>query len=134
MATAEPVGYLLDTHVFIWLASEPTRVPEPVLFRLTQPDSKLFLSVASLWELAIKSSMGKLTLRVPLAELLRAQCEAMALGVLDVTRAHALGVEVLPFHHRDPFDRLLVAQAIHERLVIVSADTVLDDYPVERLW
>ena len=84
--------------------------------------------------MAIKKSLGKLELALPLSQLVDSQCEAMAIRLLDVTREHALAVEALDFHHRDPFDRLLIAQAMTEGLEIVSRDPVLDAYPVSLLW
>lgn len=95
---------------------------------------ELFLSVAAIWEMAIKKSLGKLSTAIPLGELIAAQCSAMVVSLLDVRREHALGDEALPLHHRDPFDRLLVAPAVSEGLAIVSRDEVFDRYPVERVW
>ena len=134
MATAESQRFLLDTHTFLWLATDPERVRPEVRSRLADASAEVWLSVASIWEMAIKTSLGKLSLRTPLGELVTAQCEAMSLSLLEVGRAHALGVESLPFHHRDPFDRLLVAQAVSEQLILVSADASLDAYPINRLW
>jgi len=134
MTTAEPRRHLLDTHTFLWLATGDARLPPDLPHRLADPEVELLLSVASIWEMAIKKSLGKLTTTIPLEELIAAQCEAMAASVLDVRREHALGVATLPFHHRDPFDRLLVAQAVAEGLAIVSRDEAFDGYPVERVW
>ncbi len=134
MATGDRSGYLLDTHAFIWLANGDRRVPERVTERLASVDQGLWLSVASIWEMAIKRSLGKLASDDPLDALIEAQLDAMQLRVLDVGRAHAVAVEELPFHHRDPFDRLLVAQAAVEGLTLVSRDVALDAYPIERFW
>lgn len=134
MATADSDRFLLDTHAFLWLASDPERVPGAVRERLADPGAELWLSAASVWEMAIKRSLGKLTTILPLAELVSLQSEAMAVSILDIRSAHALAVESLPFHHRDPFDRLLVAQALFEDLHLVSADETFDLYPVDRVW
>lgn len=134
MSTAEPRRHLLDTHTFLWLAIGDARIPPDLLRRLADREVQLVLSVASIWEMAIKKSLGKLSTTVPLEELIADQCEAMSVSVLDIRREHALGVVTLPFHHRDPFDRLLVAQAVAEGLAIVSRDQAFDGYPVERVW
>lgn len=134
MSTAEPLRRLLDTHTFLWLATGDVRLPPDLPDRLADPEVELVLSVASIWEMATKKSLGKLTTTIPLEELIATQCEAMAVTVLDVRREHALGVATLPFHHRDPFDRLLVAQAVAEGLAIVSRDEAFDGYPFERVW
>jgi len=90
-------------------------------------------SAASVWEIAVKASLGKLTLATTLEQLVRGGIER-GVRLLDVTAGHAYRVEHLPFHHRDPFDRLLVAQAMHEGMVIVSRDGQIDEYPVTRIW
>jgi PIN domain nuclease of toxin-antitoxin system len=132
---AEPASrLLLDTHAFLWLAGGDPRAGERIRARLEDPSLELLLSVASVWEMAIKKSLGKLVLEIPLGQLLEGQLDAMGLQILDVELEHAIAVEQLAWHHRDPFDRLLVAQAIIERLPIVSADPAFDPYPVERVW
>ena len=136
--TSEPAagspGVLLDTHAFLWLAAREELVPEAIRTRLADPDLPVWLSVASVWELAIKRSLGKLETDVPLGDLVNSQCTAMGVELLPIRSEHALAVETLPFHHRDPFDRLLVAQAIIEGLGVASADRSFDGYPVERVW
>ncbi len=134
MATSERGRFLLDTHAFIWLATGDQRVPKHMFEQLRAEDVELWLSVASIWEMAIKRSLGKLTSEESLEQLIEAQLDAMQLRVLDVRRAHALAVERLPLHHRDPFDRLLVAQADAEGLCIVSRDAALDAYGIDRFW
>ena len=134
MSPAAERGFLLDTHCFVWLAARAELVPEPVRERLAVADVPLWLSVASVWEMAIKRSLGKLETDLPLGQLLEEQCEAMRLQVLEISRDHALAVENLPWYHRDPFDRLLVAQALEEDLGLVSADAALDEYGVTRVW
>jgi PIN domain nuclease of toxin-antitoxin system len=129
-----PPRLLLDTHAFIWLATGDNRVRERTRDVVKDVRTELHLSVASVWELAIKSSLGKVKLQIPLVTLVDSQMDAMRASVLDVKRAHALLVEQLPFHHRDPFDRMLVAQAIHEGLAIVSGDPAFDLYPARRVW
>ena len=128
------MNLLLDTQAFLWLATEPERVPARAVRVVKEPSNELFLSVASIWEMAIKRSIGKLSGEMGLADLVSLAREKLGLRVLDMTAAHAFLTEHLPFHHRDPFDRLLVAQARAENMAIVSSDSLLDDYGVRRIW
>ena len=125
--------HLLDTHAFLWLAAGDARLSRRVRARFADLDHEWFLSAASIWEMAIKASLGKLELATTVAQLVRGGVER-GIRVLAVDAEHAYGVERLPFHHRDPFDRLLVAQAVHEGLQIVSRDDQLDAYAVTRVW
>lgn len=134
MTTTEPSHLLLDTHTLIWLATDDARISEKARRLVGDLKNDLYLSVASVWELAIKKSLGKIDLQVPLAAFVRSQIEALNLRRLDILSEHALLVEGLPFHHRDPFDRMLVAQALHEGLSILGADSAFDSYSVKRLW
>jgi len=127
------MNLLLDTHVFIWWDSDPTQLSTPALAALRDPANEVWLSVASVWEMSIKTHLGKLTLRLPLADIIQQQ-QANAVRVLPVTLAHALAVETLPAIHKDPFDRLLIAQANVEGAELVSADPVVRQYPVRVLW
>lgn len=125
--------YLLDTHVFLWIASGDPRLTPTALAVFVDSEQECFLSAASVWEIAIKSSLGKLVLATSLARIVGDGMER-GLRVLDVTADHAFAIERLPYHHRDPFDRLLVAQAIHEGMYLVSSDAKLDAYGVTRIW
>lgn len=125
--------YLFDTHVFLWLAADDPQLTPAARALFVDSTEECFLSAASVWEIAIKSSLGKLAIATSLAHLVRGGLER-GLRLLDVTADHAYLVESLPFHHRDPFDRLLVAQALHEGMHLVSRDAVLDGYPVTRIW
>jgi PIN domain nuclease of toxin-antitoxin system len=124
---------LLDTHAFIWWDSDPAQLSAPALAALRDPANEVWLSVASVWEMVIKAQLGKLTLRVPLGDLVSQQ-QANGLHVLPVTLAHTLGVAGLPAIHKDPFDRVLIAQANIEGAELVSADQVIRQYPVRVLW
>jgi PIN domain nuclease of toxin-antitoxin system len=124
---------LLDTHAFIWWDSDPAQLSAPALAALRDPANEVWLSVASVWEMVIKAQLGKLTLRLPLADLVRQQ-QANGLQVLPVTLAHVLAVEGLPPIHKDPFDRILIAQANVEGAELVSADQLVRQYPVRVLW
>lgn len=124
---------LLDTHTFIWWDSDPAQLSAPALAAVRDPANEVWLSVASVWEMVIKAQLGKLTLRLPLADIV-AQQQANGLRILPVTMAHALGVEGLPAIHKDPFDRVLIAQANVEGAELVSAGPVVRQYPVRVLW
>jgi PIN domain nuclease of toxin-antitoxin system len=125
---------LLDTHTFLWAASDPAALGRRARALILDPDNDRVLSVASIWELAIKVGLGKLRIATPLSEMVAHQEAEAALEILDVRREHVLGVQTLPPHHRDPFDRLLVAQCRIEQLDLVSADSALDKYGIRRIW
>jgi PIN domain nuclease of toxin-antitoxin system len=128
------VKLLLDTHTFIWWDSAPAKLSAAALALCGDPANQLVLSVASLWEIQIKRQLGKLDLRLPLAEIVAHQQETNGLTILPIVQAHVLALDALPPHHRDPFDRLLVAQAVVEEAVLVSGDPVLKSYSVQIHW
>lgn len=122
---------LLDTNVAFWLmVDERTRVSETAIDALEDEQNEIALSAVSVWEIALKRSLGKLTVEDGWSVALR----RLGFEPMPVTALHAEAVERLPWHHRDPFDRLLVAQALVEDCVLVSADSRLRDYEVEVLW
>jgi PIN domain nuclease of toxin-antitoxin system len=124
---------LLDTHIFIWWADQPEKLSNAVLSALEDEANELLLSVASVWEMQIKIQLGKLKLRLPLKALVKNQQETNDLTVSPVTLTHVLAVGDLPFHHKDPFDRLLIAQSIQEDLTLVTADSQFSAYSVKLL-
>jgi PIN domain nuclease of toxin-antitoxin system len=124
---------LLDTHVFIWWDSDPAQLSQPALTALRDPANTIAFSVVSVWEMAIKRQLGKLILRLPLSQIVAHQ-QANGLQVLPVTLTHTLAVEGLPPVHKDPFDRLLAAQANVEGVDFVTADPIFAQYPVRVLW
>lgn len=125
---------LLDTHAFLWFVSDDARLPAPPREAILEPENSRFLSVASVWEMAIKMSLGKLRLDVTLDELVESEAIGNGISLLPLEPRHAISVAALPVHHRDPFDRILVCQARAEGLIVVSGDTALDAYHVVRLW
>lgn len=125
---------LLDTHAFLWAMAGAPELSASARQAFLDPANELYLSVASAWEMAIKASIGKLHLGRPLSDLVGPELSALAIRLLPVELAHVLAVEHLPFHHRDPFDRVLVAQALAEGLVLLSRDAVFDRYGVRRTW
>jgi len=127
------VRFLLDTHCWLWLQTEPGRLPANLLATLADSSSRRYLSAASAWEIAIKFALGKLALPEPPASYVPERMRLSGFEGLPVTHAHALAVAVLPPHHRDPFDRVLVAQARVEGLTLVTADAALEPYDVSMV-
>lgn len=125
---------LLDTHAFIWWDSDPTRLPATVLEAVRNPKNELLLSVACLWEIQIKKQLGKLELDVALEEVMQQQRDQNRFEVLPVLAVHVFTLDRLPRHHKDPFDRLLIAQSIVEEATLVSRDEIFAQYPVKLLW
>ena len=125
---------LLDTHTFIWWDSEPQRLSQQVLKMCQDPDNVLLASVASLWEMQIKLQLGKLKLNKPLTELVSGQQAINNIEILDVKLEHVLALAKLPSHHKDPFDRLLIAQADIEEAILVSKDQIFTEYEVKVVW
>lgn len=124
---------LLDTHTFLWFIEDNPKLSAAAK-KLLESDVDLTISAASLWEIAIKVSIGKLTLTQPFQQFIPDQLTRNSVKLLAISIAHLAVVSTLPFHHRDPFDRLMVAQAITEQLPIVSVDDKFDLYGVNRLW
>ncbi len=124
---------LLDTHIFIEWADHPEKLSQAVLSALEDAANELLVSVASVWEMQIKIQLGKLKLSLPLKELVESQQETNDLKILPVALAHVLALEALPFHHKDPFDRLLIAQCIEEDATLVSADSQFSAYLIKLL-
>lgn len=126
---------LLDTHALLWLVMEPDRLSRPVHREIVAPDAEVMASHVSPWEMAIKRGRGRLdVLDRPAQEWFEHYVPLSGLRPLPIRPAHLGGVEHLPDHHRDPFDRLLVAQARSEGLTLVTADEQLSRYDVDRLW
>ena len=125
---------LLDTHSFIWFIEGSPRLSDTARTLITDGNNEVFLSIASLWEMAIKSSLGKLALSEPYELLIPTQLRLNRITLLDISLSHPVRVSKLPFHHRDPFDRLLIAQSMVEDIPIISSDAIFDDYGVKRIW
>jgi len=125
---------LLDTHTFLWWDSEPSRLSSKALALCQDRANTVLLSVVSVWEMQIKSQLGKLKLSVPLAEVVETQRQTNNVEVMSITLAHVLALENLPTPHKDPFDRLLIAQANVEGAVLVSDDPIFEEYPVKVIW
>ncbi len=126
--------FLLDTHSFLWFIEDNPRLSSTGRALMEAADNQLFLSAASVWEMAIKISLSKLRLSQPFEVFIPEQLSRNRIELLDITVQHAAVVSGLPFHHRDPFDRLLIAQALTESLPIIGNDGAFDAYAVTRLW
>ncbi len=125
---------LLDTHSFLWFIGGSPRLSSEARALIEDTSNQVLLSVGSLWEMAIKISLGKLSLAEPFEVFIPQQLELNQIELLGITVNHAAAVSILPFHHRDPFDRLLIGQAQVEQIPIVSDDTTFDAYSIARLW
>ncbi|MEO0081075.1 MAG: type II toxin-antitoxin system VapC family toxin [candidate division WOR-3 bacterium] len=124
---------LLDTHTFLWFVTADRRLSRRARRALEAGDAELLLSATSVWEMAIKASLGRLELSTSIEEYI-AEKLASGFSVLTIEWHHAAAVERLPFRHRDPFDRLLAAQALTERVPLVSSDPVFREYGVRVIW
>jgi PIN domain nuclease of toxin-antitoxin system len=128
------MNLLLDSHTFIWSYDKQHKISRKALQEMSNPANNLFLSVASIWEIQIKIMIRKFKLQDPLADVIAEQQKLNGLRILPVNLAHALYLENLPPHHKDPFDRLLISQAIVENMILVSADANFAKYQVNLLW
>jgi PIN domain nuclease of toxin-antitoxin system len=125
---------LIDTHVFIWWTSDDQKLSFPVLNLIGDPNTEVILSIVSIWEMQIKLSLGKLQLKTALPELVEDELKRNRIHLLSIDLSHIYALSNLPNHHRDPFDRLLIAQAQIEELIIISIDEKFDSYEIERFW
>jgi PIN domain nuclease of toxin-antitoxin system len=128
------MNLLLDSNILIWFTLTPDKLSTKVTQLIADKNNILFISIASIWEIQIKLQLQKLTLNLPLAALIRDLQQNNDIQILDITLAHIYALENLPNQHRDPFDRIMIAQAMVEEMPFLSADRVFDLYPVERVW
>jgi PIN domain nuclease of toxin-antitoxin system len=125
---------LLDSHTLIWSADRPDQITSSAMTAMSDPGNELLVSAATLWEIAIKFGLGRLPLSVPYRQWMEKAMVDLGLILLPITLDHTERQALLPWHHRDPFDRLLVAQAQVEGVPLVSADATLDPYGITRIW
>ena len=125
---------LLDTHVFLWWIEDSPRLSRRARAAIADRDHECLVSLASVWEMAIKARLGKLRLPKPVGAFVPEQLHANGFQQLDIGFREVARVEVLPDHHRDPFDRLLIAQALERDVPIITTDTVFREYGVRRVW
>ena len=125
---------LLDTHTFLWFVLGDSQLSAAARAEIESSATHKLISPATYWEIAIKISVGKYTVPIPFADFIEKSIDDNGMEILPIEPRHAAALMALPFHHRDPFDRLLIAQAIVEQISLVSADKVFDQYPVTRIW
>jgi PIN domain nuclease of toxin-antitoxin system len=125
---------LLDTHAFLWLITGDDRLSENARQTFLNTENSLFFSAASLWEICIKKSLGKISLKDGWFQTIQAEMETNTIQWLPIEMTHSAEVTELPFHHRDPFDRMLIAQAIVEEMKLLSRDSPLSNYAIELIW
>ncbi len=127
------MALLLDTQVIIWLEENPTNIDNQVRNQILA-ETNVFFSKASVWEMAIKIKTGKLTLKQPLSLFIDNFKTDYNFRLLDISLPHIYQTQQLPLHHRDPFDRLLIAQSIIENIAVISSDGIFDAYGIQRIW
>lgn len=127
--------FLLDTHALLWFINGDTQLSDYARQQIENLDNKRLISTASIWEMAIKVSIGKLKIGLPFTELYTAHIQGNAIELLEINPKHLDILKSLPFHHKDPFDRLIISQSISENIPVLSQDVLFDKYEtVQRLW
>jgi PIN domain nuclease of toxin-antitoxin system len=125
---------LLDTHTFLWWDSDPNRIPAATLSLMQESNNELLVSLVSFWEIQIKTQLGKLTLKTTLSSIILEQQKENGILILPITLPHILELDNLPQYHKDPFDRLLIAQSRQENAMIISKDSTFNQYDCQILW
>jgi PIN domain nuclease of toxin-antitoxin system len=125
---------LLDTHALLWLITGDDRLSENARQIFLNRENRLFFSAVSLWEICIKKSLGKISLKKGWFPTIQEEMAINTIQWLPIEMAHCIEVAELPFHHRDPFDRMLIAQTIVENLQLLSRDRRMSEYAIERIW
>ena len=129
--------YLIDTHTFLWFVANAKELSKVAKRLIEDPANDIFISIASLWEISIKNSLGKLAINGKY-ESVADDLTDNSIEILPINFAHTVQQNCLPFHHRDPFDRIIISQAIVENVDFISADIIFDDYlrglSVKRIW
>ena len=128
------MALLLDTHTFLWFIGNDRRLSSVAAGKIADPEARVIVSVVTAWEIVIKTGTGKMILHRPITALWEDSIAQNGFEVLNVTPEHVFALTALPPHHRDPFDRLLIAQAISEGHQIVGVDEMFDHYAVDRIW
>jgi PIN domain nuclease of toxin-antitoxin system len=128
------MDYLLDTHTFLWFISDDAQLSAEAVAAITSPDTIKYISIASLWEIAIKLNIGKLELDMPYSAL-RDQIEINGFEILPIVFKHTVALSALQQHHGDPFDRIIISQAIFEKITVISKDKNFAKYiELKVLW
>ena len=128
------MNILLDSHTLIWFSQNSPQLSSSAIKILEDRNNLLFLSLVSVWEIQIKVQLGKLNLDISLSEIVKDQTKINDVQILPMKLSHIWTLDTLPYYHKDPFDRLLISQAITENLIILGVDSVFDSYPVQKIW
>lgn len=126
--------YLLDTHTLLWIVNDDPQLGNEVKNIFLNNENDIFASMASVWEMAIKISLKKLEIPGTLSDFVKEHIRGNKIDILSIELNHLYQLENLTYYHRDPFDRLIISQAIVENIPILSSDKVFDDYPIQRIW
>ena len=126
--------YLIDTHTFLWIIEDNKNLTDKVRTIYIDNSNEIYLSVASIWEMAIKISLNKLSIRGQLVKFIDRHAIENNIHLLSIQPHHIFPIENLPFHHRDPFDRLLLSQCLQEKMHLLSNDKEFDKYGIDRIW
>ncbi len=126
--------FLLDTHAFLWFIDGNQNLSITAKNAIEAPTNQRYLSIASLWEIAIKVSIGKLEIGMTLTELVKREVYGNAINLLEIHSEHLDTLTALPFHHKDPFDRLILSQGLSENIAIITKDSLFANYPVNLIW
>lgn len=124
----------MDTHALLWITSDSSKLPIKCKSLYLEQSNEIYISKASVWEMAIKISLNKLKITNSLEKFVEDHVIANGIKIFDITLEHIYKIESLPFYHRDPFDRLIISQSITEAIPIISTDNSFDMYSVERIW
>lgn len=128
------MNLLIDTHTFLWFINNDTNLSPLAKTLIEDQQNAIALSIASIWEITIKVSLKKLTIPQPPLQFIESELRKNKIAVLAISFRHLENLITLPFHHRDPFDRLMIAQALSEKMPIIGRDIMFDSYTVRRLW
>jgi PIN domain nuclease of toxin-antitoxin system len=128
------MNIIIDTHVFIWLDTQPEKISTTAMEICQNSHNQLYMSIASVWEMQIKMQLGKLKLDMQLNEMIEVQQQENDLNILNIYLKHIYQLQALPSHHNDPFDRIIIAQSLLENMPIISADNKFKSYAVQVLW
>lgn len=126
--------YLLDTHTLLWIVEDSEKLGEKAKQLYLDNSNDIYLSIASLWEMAIKISIKKLDIQLSLSKFVEKHILGNNIQLLNIMVEHVSPLETLPFHHRDPFDRIIISQCIQEKMALISKDRTFDAYQIERIW
>ena len=126
--------YLIDTHALLWIVTKNKKLSKKVKDIYLNSENQIFISLASLWEMAIKINLKKLSINEPLKDFVKNQIKSNDINILDIKTKHILLLENLPYYHKNPFDRLIISQSINEQIPLLSFDKVFDKYSIKRIW